>query len=589
MSYIVLARKYRPQKLDGIIGQEVVVQILSNAIIQQRVHHGYLLTGARGVGKTSIARIMAKSLNCQTGPTLNPCEQCVSCNEITKSISPDVLEIDGASHTSVDDVREIKETVQYAPLSGRYKIYIIDEVHMLSTNAFNALLKTLEEPPKHVIFIFATTEPHKIPITILSRCQRLDFRRVSTEKLATRLHFVCEQEGIRINPDALFIIAKAADGSVRDAMSLLDQVIAYAASATSVSGTKDSIQAVQTRAALGILEKQKIIQLTTALIHKERSVVSALIHESYAQSVDLKELGEQLLETIRDLALIKFIQNEPTPAELAHLLPEEIEFFKNLVAPLSHRDIQRLFEVIHQTLCTQEKSAFEHLVFEMGLLKACDLAPIFSIDELIQQFNQLSSTQVVGNILNTHKISTQTQESASVVTIQSPKTNNQTTPTNTSTPPIKTQSMDWKTLIHKIQKERPALAAAFEHMRCLQFNQTGAHLEVSEENFILADLVEDKESKEYWNQVTQKTYGTPLVLQIQRIKKDTNETPNKPLTLAQEREKNISDRAFMLKQQAEQHPSIQHALSILGAHIKSIDIAKENIHLNQNQIESDEP
>ncbi|MCK5783527.1 MAG: DNA polymerase III subunit gamma/tau, partial [Desulfobacterales bacterium] len=227
MSYLVLARKWRPQLFDDLVGQEHVSQTLKNAITADRVHHAFLFTGARGVGKTSAARIFAKALNCQEGSTTQPCGVCPSCVEITDSRGIDVLEIDGASNTGVDDIRELRENIRYLPSQSRYKIFIIDEVHMLSINAFNALLKTLEEPPEHAKFIFATTEPHKIPITILSRCQRFDFKKIGMAPLQARLQYIADQEKIEITASGLAIIARSSGGSMRDALSTFDQVIAF--------------------------------------------------------------------------------------------------------------------------------------------------------------------------------------------------------------------------------------------------------------------------------------------------------------------------------------------------------------------------
>src|SRR5438093_11821890 len=227
MAYQVLALKYRPKTFDEVVGQRAVVQTLKNSLIHNRIAHAYLFSGVRGVGKTTVARLLAKALNCEQGPTVDPCNACSACMEIAKSASLDVLEIDGASNNSVDDVRELRETVRYAPARDRYRIFIIDEVHMLSNSAFNALLKTLEERPPHVVFIFATTEYRKVPVTILSRCQHYEFRRIPRGEIAAHLAKICTAEKIEISPYALDLIARLADGSLRDSQTSLDQVIAY--------------------------------------------------------------------------------------------------------------------------------------------------------------------------------------------------------------------------------------------------------------------------------------------------------------------------------------------------------------------------
>ena len=227
MDYQVSARKYRPGTFDDVIGQPHVVQTLMNSIATKRIAHAFLFSGTRGVGKTTIARILAKALNCEQGPTGTPCNACANCAEITQGTSVDVVEIDGASNTSVDDVREIRENVKFTPFRGQYRVYIIDEVHMLSNSAFNALLKTLEEPPAHVVFIFATTEIHKIPATILSRCQHYNFRRIAKGEIVQRLRHVAEQDGLAIEDRSLMALARASEGSMRDGLSLLDQIIAF--------------------------------------------------------------------------------------------------------------------------------------------------------------------------------------------------------------------------------------------------------------------------------------------------------------------------------------------------------------------------
>jgi len=265
MSYLVLARKWRPQTFDEIVGQEHIARTLSNALRSGKVAHAFLFTGLRGVGKTTAARILAKALNCEKGPTPTPCNACVNCQEITAGNAVDVLEIDGASNTGVDDVREIIENVRYQPAKSRFKIYIIDEVHMLSTSAFNALLKTLEEPPPHVKFIFATTDPHKVPHTIHSRCQRYDFKRIPLRLIADRLAHITRSEGVTISDRVLFLIAREGEGSMRDAQSLLDQVIAFAGK---------TVRDEDVGTALGLADRKVLYAVAEAIVERNPATLT---------------------------------------------------------------------------------------------------------------------------------------------------------------------------------------------------------------------------------------------------------------------------------------------------------------------------
>jgi DNA polymerase-3 subunit gamma/tau len=296
MSYVVLARKYRPQNFSEVIGQSHITEILEKAVSSGRISHAYLLCGPRGIGKTSCARILAKSLNCQKGPTLKPCEQCSACREISQGGSFDVLEIDGASNRGIDEIRTLRENVKFAPSFGKYKIYIVDEVHMLTTEAFNALLKTLEEPPEHVLFIFATTDPNKIPPTIISRCQRYDFKRISLPTIMDSLNDICQKEGILIEPDAVAAIAKSAQGSFRDALSVLDQI-----SALSDRGIKGE----DVYAMLGLVEVELLFQLTHALSGKDCSAAFDLLDHIIEKGKDIKQLNRDLVEHFRNLMMMK--------------------------------------------------------------------------------------------------------------------------------------------------------------------------------------------------------------------------------------------------------------------------------------------
>ena len=296
MSYLVLARKYRPQNFEELVGQAHITDLLRKSIESGRIAHAFLFCGPRGIGKTSCARILAKSLNCQNGPTLKPCGECSACLEIANGNSFDVIEIDGASNRGIDEIRTLRENVKFAPSYGRYKIYIVDEVHMLTSDAFNAFLKTLEEPPEHVKFIFATTEVHKVPATILSRCQRFDFKRIQVEVIMDNLKSICVKENLKANEEALFAIAKASQGSMRDALSVLDQL-----SALSDKG----IDAADVFSMLGMVEIEFLFDLTDALI--ARSCVKALdiFNQIIERGKDIKQLGKDLTEHFRHLMIVK--------------------------------------------------------------------------------------------------------------------------------------------------------------------------------------------------------------------------------------------------------------------------------------------
>jgi DNA polymerase-3 subunit gamma/tau len=296
MAYTVLARRYRSTTFDEVVGQEPIARTLRSAIEQNRVAHAYLFCGTRGVGKTTVARILARALNCEKGPTPDPCGKCDICQAIHRGDDIDVLEIDGASNTSVDDVRVIRENVHYRPARARFKIYYIDEVHMLSRSAFNALLKTLEEPPEHVKFIFSTTEPERLPATILSRCQRFDFRAVPTERIAEHLAGICKQEKVKAEKDALLAVAREGRGSVRDALTLLDQVIA-------VGGGKVTLEAV--RETVGAVGGREVLAVLDACASGDAGRALGLFGELLAAGAGLLALLDQLMREVRDLLVVK--------------------------------------------------------------------------------------------------------------------------------------------------------------------------------------------------------------------------------------------------------------------------------------------
>lgn len=346
--YRVLARKYRPQNFAELIGQDAMVQTLGNAIKRGRLAHAFLMTGVRGVGKTSTARLIAKALNCigpdgQGGPTIDPCGVCEPCRAIAEGRHIDVIEMDAASHTGVDDVREIIEAVRYAAVSARYKIYIIDEVHMLSKNAFNALLKTLEEPPAHVKFLFATTEVNKVPITVLSRCQRFDLKRIPAELLAEHFSEICKKEGVDAEAEALRLVAQAAEGSVRDGLSILDQAIAHADLAADDSGSEARVEAAQVRTMLGLSDRAAVRRLFGLLLEGEAQAVLDEARNQYQLGVEPAATLAGLLREVHWVTLSKI----GSPSDAA--LPEEAraqidEWAGRLSFPMLHRLWQLLLK-----------------------------------------------------------------------------------------------------------------------------------------------------------------------------------------------------------------------------------------------------
>ncbi len=377
MEYLVLARKWRPQIFDDVIGQDHVVQTLKNAIRMNRIAHAYIFSGPRGIGKTSIARIFSKALNCEQGPTDIPCNQCSHCREITDGLSMDVREIDGASNRGIDEIRELRENVKFAPVAARYKIYIIDEVHMLTKEAFNALLKTIEEPPAHVIFIFATTEIHKVPATILSRCQSHDFRRVSLKPLRDHLRRIAEAEGIQITEAGLEQIAEAGDGSMRDAESIFDQVIAYAG---------NDIKDGDVVEILGLSDRKLLYQLSSAILERQGTLCLKLVAEAYYTGIDIKFFYQRLVRHFLNLLIVKVAGKELETLELPDSEVAEIE---RQTAEPSRQTLQRLLDILMAEEEDVRRSTDPRLHLEVVLLKMLSLEPLLPINEMVSRLESL--------------------------------------------------------------------------------------------------------------------------------------------------------------------------------------------------------
>jgi len=392
MEFQVSARKWRPQKFSELIGQEHIVRTLRNAIELGKISHAYLFSGTRGVGKTTTARIVAKAINCVKGPIPEPCDECDFCQEIKLGNSIDVREIDGASNNSVAEARELIETIQYAASSSRYKVYIIDEVHMLSKSAFNALLKTLEEPPPQVVFLFATTELSKIPETILSRCQCFEFKPLSQNQIIEQLAIICGQEGIEVSGLSLEKIAKSGAGSMRDAQSVLDQVIAYCGNKIE----NDSVEEV-----LGVVARTTLEKLVEHLIKKDSVKLVESVQSIIADGKDLNFLCRDLAEYLRNLMMVK-LSNKPEV--LLNIQACNLQVLQDQSTAFHIDELQQMFSVLSRTEAEMKRSSLAQMIFEMSILRLADVRPFHHIDDMIKTINSLEEKAEQPLVLSTTSI-----------------------------------------------------------------------------------------------------------------------------------------------------------------------------------------
>jgi len=374
--YVVIARRYRPRRFDELLGQEHVGRALAGAITSGRVGHAYLFTGARGVGKTSAARILAKALNCEHGPTPEPCNQCDICQSISTGDDVDVLEIDGASNRGIDEIRQLRQNVSVRPSRARLKIYIIDEVHMLTREAFNALLKTLEEPPEHVKFIFCTTEPTKIPITILSRCQRFDFAGISREAIAGRLGQIVEAEGLQADRDALELLARRASGSMRDSQSLLEQLLAFGSQRITVE---------EVHRLLGTADEERLLRLIDLLVSRDAAAALAELDGTLNAGVDVALLIEQLLSYLRDVMVVAAGGGSDA---MMFTAPTEADRIKQAAEQLGLSTVLAAMQIVEQALARMRYSTHGRILAELALVRVCQLEELDELGELIAQVGQ---------------------------------------------------------------------------------------------------------------------------------------------------------------------------------------------------------
>lgn len=388
-TYTVTARKWRPTLFQGVVGQEHITQTLRNAVQSGRVHHAYIFNGPRGVGKTSTARILAKALNClHPNAESEPCNECTSCVDISTGRSIDIIEIDGASNNSVDDVRKLRENAKYPPTGGKYKMYIIDEVHMLSTSAFNALLKTLEEPPRHLLFVFATTEPHRVPATILSRCQRFDFRRMQIDDIASHLRYIAEQENIVIDEESLIVIAKKGDGSMRDSQSIFDQVVSFCGSTVAYAHVNE---------ALNLIDQEFFFTISRAIRHHDVPAILDLTRQIFTRGYDLQECLNGLAEHFRNILTVLATGD----ARLIETSKTFHEAYIKEAAQYTQADVLQLMNILITTEQALRFAPQPRLRFEFALIQMAKMDAAVDISLLLRELEELKKKIVSGTIRST--------------------------------------------------------------------------------------------------------------------------------------------------------------------------------------------
>jgi len=519
MSYKVLSLKWRPQTFEDVVGQDHLTTTLINAFKKDRVAQGYILTGPRGVGKTTTARIISKTLNCSTAKNGVPCNECNSCKEIIDGRNLDVLEIDGASNRGIEEIRNLREQIKYTPMNSRYKVFIIDEVHMLTNQAFNALLRTLEEPPSHGKFILATTDIHKVPSTIISRCQRFDFNRITLDVISKRLSLILKAESIDIDDASLLSISQKADGSMRDALSLLDQVIAY-------SG--DSIKIEDVSAVIGLIPNEIYFDFSNAIVEKDYNKMMSVIESIHSAGLSLQDLTEGLIKHYNNLLITLVDKGE----DLLSGMSEEIKNqYINSSNSYINKDIIRISKVLHDMQFSLKQVSQPMIVFEMTALKLLEMDTSVSISELISDISSKESKKKV--IESKEPPITKNDDTTDFKIDEGFNVNEESTKSKTSNDEKQKPLLDlevikdtWNDFVSKISNKRPSISTILEHADPIELNGNSLTLNIVDlPKFSVGNL---KHNQELINQFAKEHYGIPLKIVPKLVQSNNSDnTSNK--------------------------------------------------------------
>jgi len=544
MAYLAIARKWRPNRFEDLVGQNHVVQTLKNAIQFDRVSHAYLFSGSRGIGKTSVARIFAKALRCPHVKDAIPCNECSECVAISESRSVDVVEIDGASNNGVEAVRGIRDNVAYGASSGKYKIYIIDEVHMLSISAFNALLKTLEEPPANIVFVFATTESQKIPLTILGRCQRFEFRRLTQIQIIERLKYILQSEKVAIEEEGLRLVASYSDGSLRDALSLLDQVLSFYGGNNGTSLTEK--QVVE---ALGVTDTNAAWSLVNALINKDLKSGLQQVTEVYRSGSDLKGFSERVLEQMRllYLATLSMENQQAITADELDISSGHFNRIQEAAKKTNAIQIERMSQILGKTIQQLSWASLPHYNLEMAVVRMTKLDDLAKVEANLKGGSSRLPEPVASS---TSAARLKVEENLD------------------SEPPVELapqQEKDWKGFVDFVMKKRPLLGALLTHAQFKQESQTHFVLAFLEGSFYEKQAMDPKNYKDIGDAL-KAFFGKETTFIL------SNATHLAEKSLVQKRDEEIQS----LKKEALENPTVQEMKQVLGADI--VDVQVELTH-----------